>query len=494
MPVDVSAVARVLGITTEYKDLRGGRTLTLPQRLLVLAQGGSAGSFSTEKFVARSARDVLDAGAVAGTPAHLIARALFPDNGDGVGTVPVTFALLEDGYDAAAATGTITPTGTQTAAGQYRVVINKIKSAPFVVTAAESIASICDKIVAAINAIPDMPVVATDGTTVVNLTTKWAGLSANSVYVEMDGDALGVTYTIVQPSGGLVNPDVAAALAQMGNVWYTLVLNALNISDTDALDAIAEVGEGRWGELVRKPFVCFTGNTATSVSSATAVSSVRTTDRVNAQLVAPGSRNLPFVVAARKLARIAKVANNNPPVDYAGQKATGITPGDDGDQWDYPSRDAAVKAGSSTVEIVDGVVEMADTVTFYAPAGDPLPAYRYVNDIVKIQNIIYNIALIFEALEWKAAVLVPDAQIVVNPAARKPKAAKAAMGAMIDNLALDAIISDPKFARENTLASINGTNPRRLDVQTTVKLSGNAGIIDVGLNFGFYFGGLAAAA
>jgi len=147
-----------------------------------------------------------------------------------------------------------------------------------------------------------------------------------------------------------------------------------------------------------------------------------------------------------------------------------------------------VKAGSSTIEVNDGVIELSDTVTFYAPTGEPLPAYRWVNDIVRLQNIIFNLALIFEATEWKAAPLIPDTQVNANPNARKPKNAKAAVCSMLDSLGLNAIISDPAFAKLNTFATIDSGNNRRLNVQTTVKLSGNTGIIDVGLNFGFYLG------
>src|SRR5690606_4398220 len=121
--------------------------------------------------------------------------------------------------------------------------------------------------------------------TAVSLAAKWKGASGNAIYVEVVGEDLGVTFAMTQPTGGLVNPDITAALALIGNVWESMVLNALDIDDSDALDVLQSVGEGRWGELVRKPFVAFTGNTATAVADATAVSELRRDDLVNAQLV-----------------------------------------------------------------------------------------------------------------------------------------------------------------------------------------------------------------
>lgn len=330
--------------------------------------------------------------------------------------------------------------------------------------------------------------------TALTIVSKWKGQSANALSVSVVGDIGGTTWTVTQPTGGTINPSLVTPLSLIGNVWETLVINALDIADTTRLDEINTVGEGRWGSTVRKPFVAFTGNTNTTVAAATAVSSLRTTDRINAQLVSPGSSDLPFIVAARQVARIAAVANNNPPVDYGKQKATGLVPGLDGVQWDYPTRDQAVKAGSSTVEISDGVVNIADIVTFYAPVGEVPPAYRYVCDIVKLQNIIYNIALVFSTAAWAGAPLIPDNQPTVNPAARRPKDAKAAAAAMVDSLGAQAIISDPATTKKNTTAVINAGNPKRLDLNILVWLSGNTNIISVGLNFSFFYGGVAAAA
>ena len=205
--------------------------------------------------------------------------------------------------------------------------------------------------------------------------------------------------------------------------------------------------------------------------------------------MAPGSSDLPFVVAARQLARIVKLANNNPPHDYGSQDATGLTPGTDAQQWTYAQRDVAVKAGSSTIEVKDGVINISDVITFYHPSGDPLPAYRFVVDVVKLMNVIFNTKLIFETDEWDGSPLIPDGQPTINPAAKKPSTAKAAVASMLDGLALNAIISDPETAKKSITAIINSGNPKRLDIVFTVQLSGNTNIISNDLNFGFFFGG-----
>src|SRR5690606_16354089 len=297
-----------------------------------------------------------------------------------------------------------------------------------------------------------------------------------------------VTFVIVQPAAGAADPDAGPALAMLGGTWVTMIVNAMGPANTDALDELSAVGEGRWGQLVRRPFVAFTGNPEAVVATATTVTDARPTDRVNCQLVSPGSVHLPLQIAAAQVREIAKVANNNPPTDYGSRLVRGLLPGADGVQWDYVQRDQAVKAGSSTVELKNGLVNISDVVTMYKPAGEVPPAYRYVVDIIKLMTIIYNLDLEFSNPAWDGAPLIPDDQPTVNPNARKPSSAKTAVCAVLDSLALEAIISDPKTAKANTFASISSQNPKRLDVRTTVQLSGNSNIISVDLFFGFFFG------
>jgi len=584
MSVDASAIARVVGIETTYEDLRAGQVVFLPQRLLLIAQGSSASSYSTTKFTAESA---LQVGNIAGfgSPAHLCMKEFYPDNGDGIGTIQVDVCLLEDAGGSSAAVGDVTPSGTASIAAGYKARVSGILGQNFTIPAgAIDVTDTCRKIGQSIAAVAFMPldisytygtvaavpdagntgdgtvtalsadtglpgdwrlvcntagvddgiftltdpegsVISTtlaatltpgtdvdiggiqftlmagaadyivgDGFTItvpatdVQATSKWQGESANDILIEII-DTLGdLTFAITQPTGGTGNPTVDAALAQVGGIWNTMGLNALNIEDTTALDAYDAFGEGRWGELVRKPIVFFTGVAYASRTAATAISSTRTTDRTNAQLVGVGSPNLPCVIAARQLARIVKLANNNPPHDYGSQRANGLIPGTDGEQWDYPARDAAVKAGSSTIEIKGGVINVSDVVTFYAPAGDPSPAYRYVVDIVKLQNCIFNTDLIFANTDWDGAPLIPDDQATVNPDARKPSGAKADLSKMLDGLGAQAIISDPKAAKKSIVANISSSNPKRLDTEVTFALAGNANIISHTQKFGFFFG------
>lgn len=499
MPVTASAVARVVGIDTHFKNLRGSSAQSLPQHIAILAQGTTAAA-----GYSLLPRRIFSAGEAAtaygfGSPIHLAALELFPPVGGGVGSIPVTVLPLNDDGAGVAAVGTITPAGVAAATATYFARISGILSSPIAVVAADNVAAQVAAFVAAINAILQMPVIATNTGpgTACTLTAKWKGATGNEIKVEiLDSNlnpALVSLYTVVNPATGATDPSVTSALAGIGGDWVTLVVNSFHATNTTILDAIQTKGEARWDQQVRRPFVAFAGNDEWVFATATATTAARKTDRVNCQVVSPGSVHLPVQIAAAQVREIAKVADDNPPTDYGSRKVTTLIPGADALQWDYATRDAAVKAGSSTIEIKNGLVNLSDIVTMYHPDGEIPPAYRYVVDIVKIMTVIYNLDLEFAQPEWDGAPLIPDGQPTTNPNARKPSSAKAAIFRILDGLGLAAVISDPATAKAATTANISATNPKRLDVSTTVQLSGNTNVISIDLNFGFFFGTAAAA-
>ena len=66
--------------------------------------------------------------------------------------------------------------------------------------------------------------------------------------------------------------------------------------------------------------------------------------------------------------------------------------------------------------------------------------------------------------------------------------AKSAMAKMFNDLANEAVISDPDFAIANSTAEISSTNSKRLDIKAVFKLSGNSNVISTDVAFGFYYG------
>jgi len=485
--LDPSSIARAVGIEMVYKNLKGSAPF-LPQRIALMGQGTTSAVYPNNKQQYTSATAI---GAVYGygSPLHLAAKQLFPLNGDGVGTIPVTVYPLIDADDAVAAAGEIAVSGTQLVTAEYYVLIGGVQSKTFAIEPAEAASAIVAKMVNAIVGVLDMPVSAASGTGKVGITCKWAGKSGNNITVSVVGSTTaGTHFTVTKPFAGAVEPAITEALAQIGSVWETIVINCGDAADTTNLNLLKTWGEGRWHPLTRKPAIIISGIANLTAAGAVSAYSAQAAGRSNVLIPVPGSPNLPCLFAAAAAMRIARMANSNPAQSYYGLVLSDILPGQDSLQWAYADREVAVQGGICTTEVRDSQVVLGDIITTYHPSGDALPAYRYVVQIVKLQQAQYRYALEFDSPEWAGAPLIPNDQFTTNPTAKSPKMAVAAACAINDGLAEDAIISSPEEANASTVAGINGTNPNRLDLATTLKLSGNCNQESVTINFGFNFG------
>ena len=489
MTFSSSARATTTAVEPLFRNLKKGGAGFLPQRIAVIGQGATASTYATTKAQVFSANEVGSTYGY-GSPLHLAVRELLPANGDGVGDIPVTVYPLEDGGGATVSAGDITPSISSQTASTFRVRVSGIYSLPFSVTATDTVATIVTKMTTAVNGVPEMPIIATDSTTTVDTASKWKGVSANDIVLAVDGPTdTGVTWAFTQHVSGTSNPVITGALAQIGPVWETLVVNCMEFDDTTTLDALQSENIGRWDPQVWTPFVAFTGVPEATYATAVAISDARPTDYTNSHISAQGSESLPCAIAARGAMRIAKQANENPAVGYNGKTLNTIYPGLDSQQWTYAQRDAGIKVGFSSSTKEDGVVKLGDIVTFYAPTGDTDPSYRYVVTLIKLWNFVYRINTIFRGDPWRSAPLIPSDQVSSNPLAKKPSDAIAEVAAVIDSAAKDAIISDPATAKKTIVAAINGSNPNRLDFSAQIQISGNTRIKAFDLSWGFYFGG-----
>lgn len=488
--VDANVITRTVGVSAVYENTRTGTIARLPQRIAVLGQGEHSKTYETTPFRVTSPSDVVT-NLGQRSPVYLMLRELFNQiDADSVGASEVTVYPLDEDASGAPAVGGIVPSGTASRSAVFQVVVNGIKSEKFAVASGSVVAAtVIAAMITAINAVTHMPVIASNGTTTCTITSSWYGESANGLHLSVIGDTdAGVVFTITQPTAGAANPDVSDALALFGTRHETLVLNQMEYDDTDTLDALQTAGEVRWGELVKMPFIAFTGNTVASRATATATSAARRTDRINAYLVAPGAAELPFVVAAAQLAKIARVANSSPAVGYGAIPVPSLTPGTDAQQWDHGARNTAKGEGCSTVVLVDDVLQINDVVTFYRPTGEEPPAYREVVQIIKLMNAIYNVNLVYSAREWAAAPLLPDGAITTLPQARTPKSAIAAVLPTLVGLEADAIITSARGAFKATRATIDGSNPDRVNIDVPFMVSGNTVVKAITIRWGFNFG------
>lgn len=485
MSVAQTAVARVIGIDVNFKDFNLGKAVYLPQRLTMIGQGSSAVTYDGEKTLLNSA---VDAGEKFGygSPIHLAARQFFPDNGDGIKGIPISVIGVDDDDSGVAAAGDLTATGTATAQGVCYVKIGGIQSNTISFAVGDAAAAIAADLKAAIDAIVNMPALSGAlSVATIPLTSKWKGESANDITIEFFATQdTGIVFSSTAFASGAVNPDIDPALLKIGDVWESMILNLLNYDDTATLAKYATWNEGRWIGTIRRPAVVGVGCVA-NFATRTAISSARTTDRTNFLIQNTGSKELPFAIAARGFVKnILQRANDTITQNYNGSM-TGLVAGDDTAQEDDTTKDNAVKLGASTNAKVDTYATQDNIVTFYTGNKSE---YRYVRDIVLLQNISFNQDVILVGLS--ANPLFPDTTATTDPNAVKPKTLKTLFKRLATDLAEGkrGILAEKEFTIDNMEASISSTNAKRLDGRFPCKISGTAEIISVDVDWGFYFG------
>ncbi len=491
MALSASAVSRVTGVESIYRNFNTGSGAFLPQRLAVIGVGNSDIEYSEDKYeITGSASDVGSRFGY-GSPLHLAVRQLLPDVGAGA-AFPITLYPLAHAENAVAAHGAIGCSGTASSGGSGAVYIGGIV-AEFAVQKGASAADILASIKAAIAGKLEMPVIAgtISGETSLPFTSKWAGETGNEISIELDISIEGITFTITEMSEGAIDPDVSPALQKIGPVWETFVLSCFSWEKTARLDIYQAYGEDRWGVLEKKPLLVAHGCTD-DYTSRTEISDLRKNDYINFLIQSTGSRELSFVIAAKGLVNdIVTTANANPPCGYHGL-LTALHAGKDEVQENYATRNNSFIKGASTNIKNGSVAELNDIITFFHPDGESIPSKRYVVDLVKLMNVTFNVRAIMESDELKGAPLVSDATPTVNPRAVQPKTIRTAMMNLADSLARQAIIQEPEFTKKNLQVGIDSQNPKRINVVFPIKLSGNLEVSDTTVYFGFYLEAAAA--
>ena len=492
MGLSATAVSRVCGVNVEYKNYNTGTAAMLPQRLAIIGQGNDDAVFSAEKFEIEGSANAVGDKYGYGSPLHLAALQLFPQNGKSA-DFPVTIYPLAKAASAVAAKGAIgvmvaKPSKGATTNGSGTVYVGGI-AAEFAIKKGDGTQAILAAVKTAVDSVLNMPAKTGDvEADEIPLTAKWSGESSSMITLEVVADIPGVTFSLKKFAGGAIDPDVNTALGKIGVVWETFILDCFDYKKEARLDVYQAFGENRWSALEKKPLLVCHGCTD-AFTERTKITDTRKNDAINFLVVSVGSREMPFVVAARALLNdIVTTANSNPAQGYKGL-LTGLHCGADDVQENYIQRNASVNKGSSTNIKNGNVAELNDIVTFYHPVNEgQFPGKRYVVDLVKLQNVVFNVRLIMEADNLKGAPLVSDTTITDNKKAVQPKTIKTSFINLADSLAMQAIIQEPEFSKKNMKVEIDKNNPKRVNVQFPVKLSGNVEISDSDIYFGFYLG------
>lgn len=500
--IDVNRVSAIVGYEIQA-SLEGIKAGNLPQRIGVLAeanalnQGGLPASLNFTS--AKEVGDIMGYG----SPAYHIARILRPISGDLLGGIPTVIYPVAEFGGGTATVSTVTITGAAT-----KTVTHKIKlsgrdqidgvSYSFVVEKDDAAAEISQKMIDAVNAALGAPAIGTVITDDAVFTSKWKGITSAEMNIEVDtqGNAAGLTYGAVNIDGAGL-PTIAAALANLGDEWTTLLINGIG-SDSTILDALeANNGDpnnktGRYEPTVFKPYVALFGDLSDTLAEVTAITDARKTEVTNALCPAPNSKGFSFEAPANVAFVYAKIAQDTPQTDPINRFYPDMPTADDIGEFSDPSkRDQIVKVGGSTVKINSSQYQIIDLVTTYHPDNEPPTAtlFRWVRDLVGIDwNIKYAYAL-KEEINVVGKTIIPDGVTVSASGTISPTRWKGVLNGLADELQDRALIADAQFMKDSIQVQIGESNPNRFETNFKIQRTGVARVIPTTNQTLFKFGG-----
>ncbi len=499
--VGLERISKVVG----YKLTTGNfsdSTPNLPQRILLLAEANAANQadLDTDPWEATSAQ-MAGARYGYGSPIYNIMRILRPISGDGVGGIPIVIVPQEEAPSATSKVYELTPTGTATGNGTHTIIIAGRRNVDGFsynvnINTGDTASVIAGKISDAINNVLGCPMIASDIGYNVTLESKWKGETAEHLTLSVDtnGNALGITYAIEDAETGSGTPDLATALATVGNQWDTLIINSYGAID-DVMDVFEawngrpdpETPTGRYTGIVMKPAIVLTGSVLEDPSS---ITDARKTEVTIAICPAPLSLGQPMEAAANMCVLEARQAQDNPHLDVSGRSYPDMpTPTAIGVMDNYNDRDLIVKKGCSTVQLVSQRYQVMDFVTTYHPEGELIPQFRFVRNLVIDFNVRYGYYLL-EQQSVVDHVIASDNDIVSASKFIKPKQWKAVLFQYAVDLGRRALIVEVPFMQQSIDTGLSTTNPDRLETFFRYKRSGYARISATTAEAGFNTGSL----
>jgi phage tail sheath gpL-like len=491
-------IAKIVG----YKLAKGDFSTSspnLPQRIAVIGEANTANqiSLSTDPVEVTSAQQAGELYGF-GSPIYLMMRILRPFSGGGVGGIPTVVYPQEEPDGATAKIYEITPTGTATANGTHTIVIGgrySLDGGSYDINIVQGDTSneITQKIENAINNVLGCPVTADSTDYVAELTSKWKGLTAEALtlFVDTNGDDLGITYAISSTSSGSGTPAVTTSLGKFQNEWNTIVcngygMNANVIGELEQFNGIpSQNPTGRYAGIVFKPFIAVSGSVADNNASFTDARNEQVTLAV---APAPLSKGLPLEASANMTALFARVSQDTPHLDVSGLYYPDMpTPTDIGTMSSYDNRDAYVKKGNSCVELLAGRYRVTDFVTTYHPAGEVPPQFRYCRNLMIDFNIRFGYYLLENTNVVDHAIAADDDTVSAERVV-KPKNWKGILSNYAVDLVLRGLTVQADFMQASLRVNISTTNPDRLETEFSYKRSGFTRIASTTATAGFNFG------
>ncbi|PIW30414.1 MAG: phage tail protein, partial [Rhodospirillales bacterium CG15_BIG_FIL_POST_REV_8_21_14_020_66_15] len=392
MPISFNAIPidiRTPGAFIEIDNSAALRGLPgMPSRILVIGQRTAAGTVAEAVPTRVLSADEAEVFFGRGSLLHLMFRALKANN-DWTETWAVA---LDDAVAGTQAAGTITFGGAVTVAGTLNIYIagQRVRVA---VATTDAAADVATNVVAAITAATDLPLTAAvNGITAeqVDLTAVHKGETGNGIDLRVNhypGEYLptGLTVAFGAMATGAGNPDLADAIAVLGDQWYTDWI----VPYTDSANLVVLEGElaDRFGPMVMQDGHAYTGARGTH-STLTTLGNARNSPHLSI-IGADASPSAPWAWAAAFGAVAAYYIKIDPARPLQTLPLKGIIAPKVEDQFNLSERNLLLYDAISTFTVDDGgTVRIERAITTYETNAQSIDDASYL-DVNTLKTLAY---------------------------------------------------------------------------------------------------------
>lgn len=349
MPVAFDTVPNTLRVPWAYVEITNEAALSIspsqPYRTLIFGQRLATGT--APPLVPVRIRSAAQARALFGTGSQLahVSERYFDSN-----TTTETWAIpLDDLPAGVAASGGIDFAGTDVQAGTANLYIGG-RRVTFGVGQGASAADVATACADAINANMNLPVTATAAAGSVAIDCRWTGETGNRIDLRFNARAgeelpANLITTITPMAGGAGNPDLAPAIALMGDAQHNIVITPF--IDTANVQALVDELEERNSALVQKEGQAIAGEDASLAALATL--GTRFNSRFLSIVGWEGSPTPPYEIAAVVGALAAYHGQLDPGRPFQTLPLRGVMAPDESRRFEAKERNALLYDGISTI-------------------------------------------------------------------------------------------------------------------------------------------------
>jgi phage tail sheath gpL-like len=386
---------------------------------------------------------------------------------------------LDDDPAAAAASGSLTVSGTATVPGTLALYIAGYRLRVGV-AATDQASDVAQSIVDAISADDRLPVTAvvndTD-TAKVDLTCRWKGETGNDIDLDLNRQdeetPAGLSVSFTAMANGSANPDLAAAIDVMGDQWYHHLVCPYN--DTANLGVLKDELDRRFGPMVQqggRAFGAFRGTHSETGDFGGNHNSPHLT------VMGTNHAASPTWLWAATYAMVASGSlSNDParPLQYL--ELPGLIGPRTSKAWTNAERNLLLFDGIATFTVADdGTVRIEREITTFQQndAGIASDAYLDIQVPETLERIRYEqVSRILS--KFPRHKLAEDADAALFGAGQPivtPKVAKAELLDLYQDFIQAGWAQDYEGYKESLVVSIDPDNPKRLNVIDSPKLVG----------------------